>query len=154
MYKTIVISVCWFRCRFRCQDVHAQISKCSFSWILSVLYWKTGIYCRDENTLWFFTLLTFRSGHRRCFVRKVVLRNFAKFTGKHLCQSFFFSKVAGLRLTTLLKKRLCLKCFSANFKKFIRTPFSQNASGRLPLDFVSNYNKTNLTWHLHVQIRQ
>ena len=32
---------------------------------------------------------------RRCFVRKGVLRNFAKFTGKHLCQSLFFNKVAG-----------------------------------------------------------
>ena len=27
---------------------------------------------------------TFRSSHRRCSVRKRVLRNFAKFTGKHL----------------------------------------------------------------------
>ena len=26
-----------------------------------------------------------------------VLRNFAKFTGKHLCQSLFFNKGAGLR---------------------------------------------------------
>ena len=26
-----------------------------------------------------------------------VLRNFAKFTGKHLCQSLFLNKVAGLR---------------------------------------------------------
>ena len=31
------------------------------------------------------------------FCRKYVLRNFAKFTGKHLCQSLFFNKVAGLR---------------------------------------------------------
>ena len=30
------------------------------------------------------------------FCKKGVLRNFAKFTGKHLCQSFFFNKVAGL----------------------------------------------------------
>ena len=30
--------------------------------------------------------------HRRCSVKKVVLRNFAKFTGKHLCQSLFFKK--------------------------------------------------------------
>ena len=30
----------------------------------------------------------FRSSHRRCSVRKGVLRNFAKFTGKYLCQSF------------------------------------------------------------------
>ena len=36
-----------------------------------------------------------RSSHRRCPVRKGVLRNFANFTGKHLCQSFFFNKVTG-----------------------------------------------------------
>ena len=29
------------------------------------------------------------------FCKKGVLRNFAKFTGKHLCQSFYFNKVAG-----------------------------------------------------------
>ena len=29
------------------------------------------------------------------FCEKGVLRNFAKFTGKHLCQSLFFNKVAG-----------------------------------------------------------
>ena len=38
--------------------------------------------------------------------REGVLRYFAKFTGKHLCQSFFFNKVAGRRSTTLLKKSL------------------------------------------------
>ena len=37
-----------------------------------------------------------RSSHRRCSVRKGILRNFTKFTGKHLCQSLFFNKVAGL----------------------------------------------------------
>ena len=33
--------------------------------------------------------------HQRCSVRKGALRNFAKFTGKHLCKSLFF-KVAGV----------------------------------------------------------
>ena len=36
-----------------------------------------------------------RSSHRRCPVRTSVLKNFAKFTGKHLFQSLFFNKVAG-----------------------------------------------------------
>ena len=31
-----------------------------------------------------------RSSHWRCSLIKGVLRNFAKFTGKHLCQSLFF----------------------------------------------------------------
>ena len=39
-----------------------------------------------------------RSRHRRCSMRKGVLRNVAKFTGKHVCQSLFFNKVAGLFL--------------------------------------------------------
>ena len=77
------------------------------------------------------SLTSFRSSHRRCSVKKGVLRNFAKFTGKHLCQSLFFNKVAGLRPETLLKKRLWHKCFPVNFAKFLRTPFLQNTSGRL-----------------------
>ena len=32
-----------------------------------------------------------------------VLENFAKFTGKYLCESLFFNKVAGLRSATLFK---------------------------------------------------
>ena len=40
----------------------------------------------------------FRSSHPAVFCKKGVLRNFAKFTGKYLCQSLFFNKVAGLRL--------------------------------------------------------
>ena len=37
------------------------------------------------------------SSHPRCSLKKGFLRNFAKFTGKQLCQSLFFNKVAGLR---------------------------------------------------------
>ena len=37
----------------------------------------------------------FRSSYQRCFFKKGVIRNFAKFTGKHLCQkpfSLFYGK--------------------------------------------------------------
>ena len=37
-----------------------------------------------------------RNNHQRCSVKKGVLINFAKFTGKHRCQSLFLNKVAGL----------------------------------------------------------
>ena len=69
------------------------------------------------------------------FCKKFVPRNFAKFTGKHLCQSLFFNKVAGLRPATLLKKRLWHRCFPVNFPKFLGTPFLQNTSRRLLLKF-------------------
>ena len=77
-----------------------------------------------------------RSSHRRCSVRNGVLRNFAKFTGQHLWQSLFFTKVAGLRPATLLKKGPWHRCFLVNFAKFLRTPFSQNTSRRLLPLFV------------------
>ena len=71
---------------------------------------------------------SFRSSRPKVFCKKGVLRNFVKFTGKHLCQSHFFNKVA------LLKKRLRHRCFPVNFAKFLRTPFLQNTFGRLLLN--------------------
>ena len=43
-----------------------------------------------------------RSSGPHIFYQKGYLRNFAKFTGKHLCQSLYFNKVAELRPATLL----------------------------------------------------
>ena len=57
------------------------------------------------------------------FCKRGVLRNFAKFTGKYLYQTFFFNKVAGLRFATLLKRRLWHRCFPVNFAKFLKTSF-------------------------------
>ena len=68
------------------------------------------------------------------FYEKGVLRNLTKFTRKHLCQSLFFNKVAGLRPATLLKKRIWHRCFPVNFAKFLRIAFLQNTSGQLLLD--------------------
>ena len=51
-------------------------------------------------------MILLRSSRPEVFVKKGVLTNFAKFAVKHLFQSLFFNKVAGLRLATLLKKKL------------------------------------------------
>ena len=64
-----------------------------------------------------------RSSRSEVFCKTSVLRNFAKFTGKHLCQSLFFNKVAGLRSASLSKKRIWNKCFPVNFAKFLGTLF-------------------------------
>ena len=69
------------------------------------------------NLLW-----KIRSSHRRCSVRKDVLRNFVKFTGKHLCQNMFFNKVAGLRPATLLEKRLT-QVFYCEFCEIVKNAF-------------------------------
>ena len=64
-----------------------------------------------------------RSSRPDVFCKKGVLRNVAKLTGKQLCQSLYFNKVAGLRPATLLKQRLWHLCFPVNFAKLLRTPF-------------------------------
>ena len=68
-----------------------------------------------------------RSSHQRCSIKKAVLRNFTKFTRKHLRQSLFFNKVAGLRHA----------CVPVKFVKFLRTSFLQNTSGGLLLSSTS-----------------
>ena len=54
---------------------------------------------------WIFQWTTktfFKSSQQRCSVKRGVPRNFAKFTGKQLCQSLFFNKVAGCTSGRLL----------------------------------------------------
>ena len=48
---------------------------------------------------------------QRCSLKKDVLRNFAKFTGKHLCQSVFF------------KKETLAQAFSCEFSEISKNAF-------------------------------
>ena len=57
-----------------------------------------------------------KNSHRRCSVKKGVLKNFAEFTGKHLCR----------RSATLLKMRTWHRCFPVNFAKLLRTFFTEH----------------------------
>ena len=67
---------------------------------LDVFLWLTLNKCYSEVP---------KSSHRWCSVKKGVLRNFARFTGRHLCQSLFLNSWH--------------RCFPVNFAKFLRTPF-------------------------------
>ena len=96
--------------------------------------------CADVSVISFSkeTPAQVRSSHQRCSIIKGVLRNFTKFTGKHLRQSLFFNKVAGLRPATLFKKSPWHRCFPVNLVKFFRTTFLQNTAKRLLLTFPCN----------------
>ena len=43
-------------------------------------------------------ILIVRSSYQRCSIKKVVLKNFTKFTGKHSWQCLFFNNVSGVSL--------------------------------------------------------
>ena len=68
-----------------------------------------------------------KSSRQRSSMKKGVLRNFAKFTGKHLCQRLFFNKVA-CQSCCFIKKESLAQVFSCKFYDI-----SKNTSGRLLL---------------------
>ena len=59
----------------------------------------------------------YRSSRPEVFCKKGVLRNFAKFTGKHLRQSLLFNNLQ------LYQKRDWYRWLPVNLAKFLRTPF-------------------------------
>ena len=102
------------------------------------------------------------------FCKKGVLRNFTKFTGKHLWQSLFFNKVAGLRpvtmndngLTTRSSHRRCsvkkgvLKnftnltgkhlCWSLFFDTFVKRKFPKKLQLRTRTLPLNDYMKSTM----------
>ena len=102
-------------------------SVCGFSIILI----SKGIWSQRVNVFFVFwnPIRTFRelnlirSSLLQVFGKKGVLRNCAKFTVKHLPQSLFLNKVAGLRSATLSKKRLA-QVFSYDFCEISKNTFS------------------------------
>ena len=78
-------------------------------------------YCTEEQISIRISPNCSQSSRPEVFYEKPILKNSAKFAGKHVCQSFFFNQVAGLRPATLLKKRLRHRWFPVIFIKFLTT---------------------------------
>ena len=90
-----------------------------------------------------------------------VLRNFTKLSWKHLCLSFFFNKVAGLRPRTLLKRDSNTDVFRWILWNLLRTPFFTEPLWRLFLykrfifvDFCSKKSVTQIFSNLLVWLVQ
>ena len=71
-----------------------SVSVYCFFIVLSIFYYLLYSTCLKQPLKQQKTSMG-RISHRRCSVKKGVLGNFAKFTGKHLCQRLVFNKVAG-----------------------------------------------------------
>ena len=80
-----------------------------------------------------------RSSQQSWSLEKGFFKNFAKFTGTHLCQSLFLNKVGSLSPATLFKKRLWHSCFPLNFAKFLKKLFFIKHLWWLLLNFSQYY---------------
>ena len=99
--------------------------------------WKTHVKIRCFFMAYCKVLKwTFQKQSREVFCKKGALRNFAKFTWKHLCQSLFLNKVAGIRLLRkAIKKETLEQVFSCEYCEISKNTFLQNTSRRLLLSF-------------------
>ena len=90
------------------------------------------------------------SSRPEVFCKKGVLRNFTKFTGKHLCKSLFFNEVADLRPATLLKKALAQEISREFFEISKNTFFTEHlwetaSVTKNPVSKYINLPKTSLS---------
>ena len=93
---------------------------------------------KQLNKIWLvfclFVVVFFRRSHQSCSVKKGALKNFAKFTGKHLCQSIFLRlQASGL---FFIKKEILAHVFSCELCEMFK-----NTSGRVLLFFCSCFEE-------------
>ena len=82
------------------------------------------------STLSCFFVVMNRNSHWSCSVRKAVFRNFAKLTGKRLCQSHFLNNVAGLRpqARSFIKIETLAHVFSCELCEIFKNTFFKKST--------------------------
>ena len=102
----------WFRLKIIVVGRYTTRPDCRFT--------DSFTYILDLPKIW---IKIIRSSRQEVFCKKGALRNFSKFTGKHLCQSLFFSKIAGFRPETLAQVFSCEFCKTSKNTFSYRTPW-------------------------------
>ena len=92
------------------KPITKNILKNATTVVVLTTHTQKGAHPEVGHAPWFLN----RSSHQRCSMKKDVLKNFVKFTGKRLCQIPFFNKVNGLRPVTI-KKDTLLQVFFCEF---------------------------------------
>ena len=77
----------------------------------------------------------FKNSHRLFSIRNKTLKNFIKFTRKHLCRNVFFNEVKRVFFLKKKKRKKILRreCFPANLVKYLRALILYNICQRLLL---------------------
>ena len=110
----------------------------SSSNLIDVSHWRFYIYIAQNQ---YFQPFNGQKQPPEVFCKKRYFRNFAKFTGKHLCHCLFFNKVAG-------KKKTLAQVFSCEFCEISKNTL-----------FTEHFRTTASGWifslrSFHVQVKQ
>ena len=89
-----------------------------------------------------------RSSRREVFSKKGALRNFAKFTGKHLCQRLFLIKLQA-KTCSFIKKESLAQVFSCEFCEISKNTFSY----RTPPVAASDSRRGEISHCIEIQLR-
>ena len=124
------------QCRNAYMSMPILIANMKFDWLRNI---ATLTYC----SLRFERCILQLSNLQDVSYKKGILKNFAKFEGKHLYQSFFFDKVVGLacnfiKKETLLQVFLCEFCKSFKNASFYRTLLMATSNSRADNLFSSD----------------
>ena len=120
----------WLSCFKLLHYYHLLLCRANAAWDIEKTKWSRPS-CKGKfffylavSVLNFLLLVMLRSNSRlQIFFKTDVLKNFAIFTGKHLCWSCFLIKFQYWRPAFLFKKRLQHRNFYVNIAKFLRTAF-------------------------------
>ena len=89
-----------------------EVQKCIDVLLRTVIYLTTYFYLNVQQ-LSSLSQILFKMG---------VYKNLGKFTGKHMCQSLFFNKVAGASCN-FIEKEILVQVFSSEFCKIFKNIF-------------------------------
>ena len=103
------------------------------------------------SLLYLLALIRLRSSHLRCSIIKAVLKNFAIFTGKYLCWSFFLIKLQDSRPITLLKETPTQVFSCEYYNIFKNTYFEKHLPTAASVNWKIFYRATEnkLKWSLN-----
>ena len=101
-----------------------------FFWINAL----SAVLCYVRFAVFLWQSLNFQKKPPEVFYKKIVLKNFLKFTERHLSQK--------------LQKTLWHRCVPVNFKKSLRTTFPQNTSGDCFWTFFHVIAQHHFGWYL------
>ena len=85
----------------------------------------------------------FKSCCSQIFFKVGVLKNFAKFTLKHLCRSLIFDKVADRRPANSVKKKSATQVFFCEFSKILKNSFIYRTSPAAASAFIPKVQNLN-----------